>query len=187
MALRSLGFASLIVFTSLTMTAHPPPALHGRGLLVLAGMLLLVAGAVMVRPLRVTLVPRPERPPASLAITTAGLVAVTAGAVLLEVKQPHGIWQLGPYFVAIIAATRLDRRTGLLMLAAAIAPFAIISLIEGHHGTALSVSVGVLPWYLLLRLMRRLILQRDELDASRAAAGPRGGGRRAGSAGPGDA
>jgi signal transduction histidine kinase len=168
-ALRCLGFGSLIVFASLTLTAHPRPALHGRGLLVLAGAVVLVAGAAAVRPLRVRLVERAGRAPAGTARTIAGLVGVIIGAVLLEVVQPHGIWQIGPYFVAIVAAVRSDRRTGLLMLAAAIAPFAIVALIAGHKGTALSVSLGILPWFLLLRLMRRLIVQRDELDASRAA------------------
>jgi len=167
-ALRCLGFGSLIVFVSSTLTTHPLPSLHGRGLLVLAGAVVLVAGAIAVRPLRIRLVERPDHPPASIAITIAGVVAVIAGAVLLEIEQPHGIWQIAPYFVVIIAATRLDRRMGLLTLAGAIAPFAIVLLIQGHHGTALSVAVGVLPWFLLLRLMRRLIVQRDELDASRA-------------------
>lgn len=130
---------------------------------------MLVAGAAAVRPLRVRLVERSGRAPASTPRTIAGLVGVIIGAVLLEVVQPHGIWQIGPYFVAIVAAVRLDRRTGLVMLAGAIAPLAIVSLIAGHHGTALSVSLGILPWFLLLRLIRRLIVQRDELDASRAA------------------
>jgi signal transduction histidine kinase len=147
----------------------PRPALHGRGLLVLAGAVVLVAGAAAVRPLRVRLAERGGRAPAGTARTIAGLVGVIIGAVLLKVAQPHGIGQIGPYFVAIVAAVRLDRRTGLVMLAGAIAPFAIVSLIAGHHGTALSVSLGILPWFLLLRLMRRLIVQRDELDASRAA------------------
>jgi signal transduction histidine kinase len=168
-ALRCFGFGSLIVFVSLTLTTHPLPALQGRGLLVLAGSALLVAGAVALRPLRITLVERPDRPPASIATTIVGLIGVIAGAVLLAIEQPNGIWQIGPYFVAIIAAVGLGRWTGLLMLAGAIVPFAIVSLIEGHHGTALSVSVGVLPWFLLLRLMRRLLVQRNELNASRAA------------------
>ena len=92
-----------------------------------------------------------------------------AGTILLALEQPNGMWEAGPYLVAIMAATRLDRRTGALIMLAAIGPLTVGALIKGDYGTALSISIGVLPWYLVMRLMRSLREQHEELLTSRAA------------------
>jgi signal transduction histidine kinase len=68
-----------------------------------------------------------------------------------------------------VAATTLERRRGAIMLIVGIAPFTIGALIKGDPGTAVSASVGVAPWYLILRLMRLLGARNRMLDASRAA------------------
>jgi signal transduction histidine kinase len=164
--LRSIGAAWLVAVVVVTFTVHPRPG-HGRGLIVLGGLVLLLVGAAVARPhwrgrRAATACSNSRR-------TIAALLAVTAGAVTLGLVQPHGIWLAGPYFVAIVAAITLDRRTGAVMLLVGIMPFTIGALIKHQPGTALSASVGVAPWYLILRLMRLLGERNRALEASRAA------------------
>jgi signal transduction histidine kinase len=167
--LRAIGIAFLVAFLIDTFLTAPRASFHGRGLVVLAALALIVACVVMARPSRVRVAgPRvdgtvePHR-------TLGSLVGIIAGTIVLALEQPNGMWEAGPYLVAVMAATRLDRRTGMLLMVAAIAPFTIGSLVDGAYGTALSISIGVLPWYLVMRLMRSLRESHEELLASRAA------------------
>ena len=167
--LRSIGFAWILALFVVTFTTSPRPGLHGRGPIVFAGFVLLLVSSIASQP-------HWNGPAGAMPIsasderrTILGLLGVTAGAAVLALAQPHGIWLAGPYFVAIMAATRLGRRSGALMLVIGIAPFFIGALIKGDVGTAISVSVGVVPWYLILRLTRLLGERNRALDASRAA------------------
>ena len=71
------------------------------------------------------------------------------------IVQPNGIWEVGP-----VLRRRSSPRFGSTAApvssccSPAVAPFAIASLIKGHDGTALSVSLGVVPWFLVMRLLR---------------------------------
>jgi signal transduction histidine kinase len=167
-ALRAIGLAFLIAFAITSWEEHPRPSLQHRGSIVLGGFLMLVAGLIVARPARVRLA-IPAQDPAEVRRTMFGLIAVIAGTFLLAIEQPKGMWEAGPYLVAIMAATRLDRRRGALIMLAVIAPLTIGALIKGSYGTALSISIGVLPWYLVMRLMRSLRERHEELLASRAA------------------
>jgi signal transduction histidine kinase len=166
--LRSIGTAWLIALVAVTFMSHPHPGLQGRGLLVLAGFVIMVGSAVCARQ-RWSGPPGGRAPFADVRQTVASLLGVTAGAAVLALVQPDGIWLTGPYFVAIVAATTLDRRWGAIMLLVGIAPFTIGALIKGEVGTALSASVSIAPWYLILRLMRLLGERNRMLDASREA------------------
>ncbi len=166
--LRAIGLAFLIAFAVTSWEVHPRPALHGRGLLVLGGFLCLAASVFIARPTRVRIAGPPSMTVEGRR-TIIGLSGVIVGTIVLALEQPHGMWEAGPYLVAIMAATRLDRRTGALIMLAAIGPLTIGALIKGDYGTALSISIGVLPWYLVMRLMRSLREQHEELIASRAA------------------
>ena len=166
--LRVIGLAFLIAFTITSWATHPRPALHGRGLLVLIGFLTLAASVVFSRPSRTRLAAA-KKDRVEVKRTVIGLLGVIAGTIVLALEQPNGMWEAGPYLVAIMAATRLDRRRGGLIMLAAIGPLTIGALIKGSYGTALSISIGVLPWYLVMRLMRSLRERHEELLASRAA------------------
>ncbi len=164
--LRSIGVAWLVAVVVVTFTVHPRPG-HGRGLIVLGGLALLLVGAAVARP---HWRGRGEAAPCVNTHRTIGaLLAVTVGAATLGLVQPHGIWLAGPYFVAIVAAITLDRRSGAVMLLVGILPFTIGALIKNQPGAALSASVGVAPWYLILRLMRLLGQRNRALEESRAA------------------
>ena len=166
--LRAIGISFLIAYAITTWLVHPRPGLHGRGLVVLLGFVLLVASVIVSRPTRVRIA-EPPTDAAEVRRTVAGLSGVIAGTILLAIEQPNGMWEAGPYLVAIMAASRLGRRTGALLMAAAVGPLTVGALVEGSYGTALSVSIGVLPWYLVMRLMRSLRERHQELLASRAA------------------
>ena len=88
---------------------------------------------------------------------------------MLGALQPHGVWVLGPYYVAIVAALTLDRRTAWLVFLAAIAPFLTGYIVEGQYANGGSFLSGILPWFFAMRLLHYVSEQRDELKASRAA------------------
>ncbi len=166
-ALRSIGTAWLAAVVVVTFVTDPRPGLHGNGLLVLLGFALMVGSSIASQPYWDG--PPGEKPLDGERRMVLSLLGVTAGAVILALVQPHGIWLAGPYFVAIMAATRLSRRSGAIVLAIGITPFTVGALVAGDVNTAISTSVGVVPWYLILRLMRLLGERNRALDMSRAA------------------
>jgi signal transduction histidine kinase len=99
----------------------------------------------------------------------AALVGVTAAAAALAVLQPNGPWQNGAVLVGLIAALRLERLAGALMLAFTVAVLMTVSAIAGHADMLVSVLFTAVPWFLVMRLMREVAEQRNELQASRAA------------------
>jgi signal transduction histidine kinase len=166
--LRTTGLGWLIAIAVVGLAAQPRPGFHGRGLIVLGGFVLTFAGAFVARP-------QGGGPPGSRPITgsqwptVGGLLGVVAGSGLLALTQSSGVWLAGPYFIAIVAATTLNRRWGAIMLLLGTVPFTIGALISGDVGTALTASVGIVPWYLILRLMRMLGERNRMLDETRAA------------------
>jgi len=156
--LRSFGIAYLVVFLVETFTSRPYPGLHGRGAVILAATIAFVAAAASTQPQRLDMSARRR---------IAGLLAMTAAAAVLAVVQPQGIWTAAPIFIAIVAAVRLERLPGVLTLACALAVLLIVSLIAGRGGS-LSLPVGAVLVFLVLRLMHQLREQGDVLAESRA-------------------
>ena len=158
--LRSLGLVYLALFILATATTKPHPALHGPGLAVLIAGIALVAAAVP------SAVPRDDVPTWH---RVALLLTVTAASAVLAYLQPKGIWQAGPYFVGIVAAMRLERGPAALMLAVALVATGVVAAAAGHGAAALSVLLGAVPWFFVMRLMRRLRYEQSALEASQAA------------------
>jgi signal transduction histidine kinase len=157
--LRCFGFAYLVLFVLDALTAPPHGGFDGRRAIIVVAAIGIAVRSVWVLCARCL--------PAWRQILA--LVAVTASAAALAALQPHGPWEAGPYFVATVAAMRLDRIPGVLMLGFAIAVFTLVAAAQGHGAAAVSASLGAIPWFLLIRLIRELRDQRDALDASRAA------------------
>jgi signal transduction histidine kinase len=158
--LRGLGVVYLAFFIAGTIATHPHPGLHGKGPLILAAMVALVACVIgsMISTLRM--------PPSRL---IALLMGVTAASATLGALQPKGIWQAGPYFVVIVAAAGLDRRAALLTAAVSVATVVAVASAAHHTNAAWSLVLSVPPWFFVMRLIRAMRLQHDELKASRAA------------------
>ncbi|MGH2833672.1 MAG: sensor histidine kinase [Solirubrobacteraceae bacterium] len=157
--LRCIGVAFLVGFVISTFTTHPTPGLHGKGALILVVSILLIGAAIGTQP----------RAYASEQRRIALLVVVTFASAVLAVIQPNGIWEAGPYFVGILAAMRLERVRGTLMLCFSLAVLVSVSLIEGHGSSAVSIMVGAIPWFLVIRLMRQAREQQIALLQSQAA------------------
>lgn len=159
-AWRLFGVVVLAAFIAITFATHPYPRLQDRGALILASFVAFVVFAIAAHPERREM-PARHRIPALLgALVAAG----TLGAL-----QPHGAWILGPYYVVIVSALNLDRRSAWLMFLAATAPFVAGYLAKGQAAGAGTFMSGILPWFFAMRLLNYLAGQRDELQASRAA------------------
>jgi signal transduction histidine kinase len=158
--LRCFGLAYLVVFVVEVFTTRPYPGLHGRGAAVLAAMIVLVVAAVGAQP---------QRSDISVRRRVAALAAVTAASAVLAALQPHGFWPAGAYYVGIVAALRLQRLAGIVLLGLSLLVLLAVSAIAGHGGGVLSVALSVVPWFLVLRLVKEVRNQSDALAASRAA------------------
>jgi signal transduction histidine kinase len=145
---------------AVTFATHPYPRLHGRDAVVLASFVAAVAAAIAAHPAR-TDVPKRQ--------VVLALIGVVVAAGVLGSAQPHGVWVVGPYYVVIVAALKLDRRTAWLMFAWAVVPFVLGYLHKGQVAGAATFLSGIVPWFLAMRLLRYVSDQRDELQASRAA------------------
>jgi signal transduction histidine kinase len=158
--LRYFVAIDLVVFVLGTLTATPHPGLEGRGAVVVLVTIALIAAA---------LATQPANGDTSVRRRIAALFAVSAAAAALAVLQPHGAWQAGAVFVGIVAALRLERRTGALTLACSLALLVAVLGIDGRGGEVMSVLFTAVPWFLVMRLMRELADQRNALRSSREA------------------
>ena len=158
--LRSFGLFSLLLLASDTITTRPHPGLHGRGLEVLIVAVAMIAAAWLSAPWKTEL---------PVAQRIAALAAVAVSGAVLAAVQPNGMWQAGAYWIAIVAALRLSRVPGLVVLALSIVALAVVSAIAGHPGSAIGVPLSAVPWYLVMRLLIALKDQRDALEVSRVA------------------
>ena len=158
-AWRLFGVVILAAFVAITFVTHPRPGLHGRDLAVLVSFVAFVGFAIAAHPERRSM-------PARRRI--AALIGVVVASGFLGGFQPHGVWVLGPYYVAIVAALNLDRRSAWLLFLFAIAPFLAGYFSQDQFANAGTFLSGILPWFLAMRLLHYVAEQRDELKASRA-------------------
>jgi signal transduction histidine kinase len=159
-AWRVFGVVLLVACAAVTFTTHPYPRLHGRDAVVLASFIALVAAAIAAHPARND-IPRRR--------LIVALIGVVAASGVLGSAQPHGIWVVGPYYVAIVAALKLDRRAAWLIFCGTVALFVAGYLRKGQVAGAGTFLSGIVPWFFAMRLLRYVSGQRDELQASRVA------------------
>jgi signal transduction histidine kinase len=167
-ALRAIGFAALAAIVLSVLTVSPRPGLEGDGPLVALGLVLQVAGFFASLPQR-------EMPPGR---RVAGLLVLATGTCLLTAVQPHSAGFAGIYFVVVIAGMRLPGALGAGIAGAAVAAEATVMAFTADHpgGTIAGLLFSVVPWFLVMRLVRQLVEGRlqaealvDELRKSRAA------------------
>ena len=157
--LRTLGLLYLLLFVYATFSTKPHPGIEGKGLAVALAFVGFIAGVVVTNPR--DLVPDRRR--------IAGLLIVTASSAVLAGFQPKGLWEATPYFVGVVAAMRLERRQAALVLGVTLVSLGAIGAARHEWNASVSVLVGAVPWFLIIRLMRRLRDQNAELEASHAA------------------
>jgi signal transduction histidine kinase len=158
--LRCLGLGYLTLFVVSTATTRPGPSLHGHGLVILIATIVFVVAALGTQP---------RRSEISTWHRVALLLVVTGASAVLAALQPNGIWQAGPYFIGVVAALRLERLVGMLTLGSSLVVLVAVSAAEGRGGAAVSVMLGAVPWFLVIRLMREMREQHTVAERGRLA------------------
>lgn len=158
-ALRALGWVAAIAIAGSTLVAEPRPGLSGDGILVALALVLLVAGMVV----SLAIAPRGH-------VRVAALLAMTVASLALAAVQPEGGGYAGVYFVLVIAGLGLTRVPALLLCGATVSALVAILALEGAHpGVISGILFSLIPWFLVMRLVRRLATSVEELRESRAA------------------
>jgi signal transduction histidine kinase len=156
-ALRIVGIVSLVVIVVSVLTVDPMPGVHGDGPLVALGLVLLLVGIAGSLPRRE--LPRGRR--------VAALVIAAAGTCVLTAVQPDSAGFAAIYYVVVISGMRLPGRLGVaiagLTLAAEVVVIALTS--DTAAGTATGLVFSVVPWFLVMRLVRRLLERGREAEA----------------------
>jgi len=166
--MRGFGTAWLLTFVLGTTLTSPHPGLSGRSLGILVAMIVLLSLAVTAL-LALSALGRPLEVHGSPRLQMAGLLLITAAAAALAVLQPNGPWEDGPVLVGIIAALRLERGPGAAMLAFSLVVLAPLAVLKVSFATALGLVFTDVPWFLVMRLLREIARQRNDLHASREA------------------
>jgi signal transduction histidine kinase len=156
-ALRAVGYVSLAVVFLTALTTDPMPGLHGDGPWVALGIVLMAAGIARGLPRRA--LPDGER--------LAALVVATIGVCLLTALQPDSAAWAGIYYVVVIAGMRLERITGLVVAALAVTAQVVVMAAtrDTANGAIPGLVFGVVPWFLVMRLVRRLVERGREAEA----------------------
>jgi len=164
--LRGIGLLTLSAFIVVGFVVEPRPGFEGEGLPILLLIATFAVVAFSALPLR-------SITPAGSATRVLVLVAVSLGLIAL---QPDALWPVTPYLVSSISAIRLPSRLALAVFGLDLAGTVVVASLVGHGAQAAGIAIGVVPWFLFMRLMRR---QREahevtkalvrELEASRAA------------------
>ncbi|MHB8659880.1 MAG: sensor histidine kinase [Solirubrobacteraceae bacterium] len=158
--LRVLGVGYLVLFVVATVTTSPHPGLQGDG----RGLLVALAVFVVA-----VLSSQPRRGDVSSFWRVVPLLGVAVASAILAALQPNGIWEAGPYFVGVVAARRLERLTAVLTLAFSLVVVLAVAIAEGRGSDAVSVLLGAVPWFLVMRLLRATREQHAALEVSQAA------------------
>jgi signal transduction histidine kinase len=138
----------------------PRPGLRGDGPLVIVGIVLLSGGLVLSAR-------RHEWFPSA---RFAGLACVGVASLLFAAVQPDGAGYAGVYFVMAIGGIRLDRDAAILVCGGTVTGLVAIQIAEGTNPAVIAgILFSVLPWFLVMRLIRRLGQSVEELRESRAA------------------
>ncbi|MEA2198855.1 MAG: hypothetical protein QOJ25_2906, partial [Solirubrobacteraceae bacterium] len=157
--LRLLGLGYFVLIIVGTTTTSPHPGLQGRGLGVLLALVVLVAAIVVSNPRSAV---RPWT-------RVGALAAITIAAAVLAAVQPNGLWEATPYYVAIVSAMRLDRTVGPVVLGLNLVILGSVAGVTNKWGQAVGTLIGAVPWFLVMRQMRRMKEQHLALEASKAA------------------
>jgi signal transduction histidine kinase len=157
--LRLLGLGYFVLIIVATTTTSPYPALSGRGLGVLLALIALVAAILLSNP-RANVRPWTR---------VGALASTTVAAAVLATVQPNGLWEATPYYVAIVAAMRLDGGVGVWVLGLSLVVLGSVAGLTNHWGQAVGTLLGAVPWFLVMRQMRRMREQNLALEASQAA------------------
>jgi len=146
-ALRALGLVSMAAVLISTFVTDPKPGLHGDGPAVIAGIAALSTGLLLS-------VRRHEWFDGARFI---GLALVGAASILFAAIQPDSAGYAGVYFVMAIGGIRLSRDSAIVICGGTVGGLVLIQLLERENPAVIAgLLFSVLPWFLIMRLIRRL-------------------------------
>jgi signal transduction histidine kinase len=155
--LRVVGFAGLgAIFVSI-LTVDPKPGLHGDGPLVALGFVLLAIGIA-------GSLGRRQMPPGR---RLAALVLTAAATCLLTAVQPESAAYAGIYYVVVIAGMRFEGVVGVALAGLTLAAEVVVIALTNDKADSVipGVIFSVVPWFLVMRLVRRLLESGHEAEA----------------------
>jgi signal transduction histidine kinase len=160
--LRAFGYTMIALVAVATATTPPRPGLSGDGLMVSIGLALFCLAILSFRPWRA--LPRTSM---SLNGFRARLGAILLASLILMAVQPKGAGVGGIYLVVVLATLRLPGREALAALVLAVGGSVLVdALFASHAGDRiLNVVIGVIPWFLVISLVRRLREGQVEAEA----------------------
>jgi len=154
-ALRALGLVSMAAVLISTFVTDPKPGLHGDGPAVIAGIAALSTGLLLS-------VRRHEWFDGARFI---GLALVGAASILFAAIQPDSAGYAGVYFVMALGGIRLGRDAAIVVCGGTVVGIIVVG-VAAHENPAFIAGLlfSVLPWFLVMRLIRRLAARRDEAE-----------------------
>jgi signal transduction histidine kinase len=158
-ALRALGFVAIATVVISTFFTDPKPGLEGDGPLVIAAQVLLIVGFVLAM----------RRTQWFEGARFIGLSLVGIASVLFAAVQPDSAGYAGVYFVMAIGGIRLSRDSAIVICGGTVGGIVAVMLLKHENpGNIAGLLFSVLPWFLIMRLIRRLGMRNRQLQESRA-------------------
>jgi signal transduction histidine kinase len=158
-ALRALGLIAMATVIVSTFFTDPKPSLDGDGPLVIVGIVMLTGGLVLAY----------RRVEWFAGARAIGLATVGVSTLIFASVQPDSAGYAGVYFVMALGGIRLSRDSAILICGGTVAGLVAIELIERENPAVIAgLLFSVLPWFLIMRLIRRLAARNRELQDSRA-------------------
>jgi signal transduction histidine kinase len=166
--MRAFGIAAIVAIVVSVVVSEPRPALSGTGLAVSGALAAFLAGLALARPW--------AGGPDSTRI--AGLALVGASSCAFAGLQPGSAGYAAIYFVVVVAGARLERTPAILVSGLTLAAEVLVLALAREDSAAHIVGLlfSVVPWFLVMRLLRELLAGREraeamveELQASRSA------------------
>ena len=155
-ALRAFAAVTIVALMLSVVFGEPRPGQGGDHLGVLLSLLAFVAGLVIARPwARMSDRQR-----------IVGLVLLGAASVALTALQPNSGGYAGVYVVVVVAAARLDRVPAMIISGATLLGEILVIALDQNDSTAhiTGLIFSVVPWFAVMRLIRRLRESRDEAE-----------------------
>ena len=156
-ALRTIGIVALAAIVASIFAVDPQPALSGDGLWVTLALAGIVAGSAVALPWRE--IPESRR--------LAGLVLIGASSIVFAALQPDGAGSAGVYIVVVIAAMRLPLLPAAIVSGLTVGGEVLVTalFVEDPGGHISGILFSVIPWFLVIRLLRQLRERRDRAEA----------------------
>ena len=146
-ALRALGLIAMATVVVSTFFTDPKPSFHGDGPLVIVAIAMLTSGLVLSF----------RRFEWFDGARVIGLSLVGIAALIFAAVRPDSAGYAGVYFVMAIGGIRLGRDSAIVVCGGTVGGLVLIQLLERENPAVIAgLLFSVLPWFLVMRLIRRL-------------------------------